>query len=165
MAYAAFSICCAVLEGGPPPEKRVGLSSVTAPRVALKSLTHESPDEPYGWPAREFMRDRLIGQQVHFKVEYTFNGKEYACVTFKGENVACELLRRGLAKLRDNKNPPNAHDLEGKVLPYLLFICGISRYRDGDQARILILCRPPVVCRSRALRGGGQSKAAGSLLL
>lgn len=99
-------------KGGPPPEKRVSLSSVTAPRVALKSLTHESPDEPYGWPAREFMRNRLIGQQVHFKVEYTFNGKEYACVTLKGENVACELLKRGLAKLRDNKNPPNAHDLE-----------------------------------------------------
>lgn len=97
---------------GPPPEKRVSLSSVTAPRVALKTLTHESPDEPYGWPAREFMRTRLIGQQVQFKVEYQFNGREYACVMFKGENVACELLRKGLAKLRDNKNPPNAHDLE-----------------------------------------------------
>ncbi|OEH74962.1 nuclease and tudor domain-containing protein [Cyclospora cayetanensis] len=99
-------------KGGPPPEKRVGLSSVIAPRVALKSLTHESSDEPYGWPAREFMRSRLVGQQVQFKVEYAFNGKEYACVMLKGENVACELLRRGLAKLRDSRNPPNAHDLE-----------------------------------------------------
>ncbi|KAL8433098.1 hypothetical protein ACSSS7_004121 [Eimeria intestinalis] len=101
-----------VPKGGPPPEKRVSLSSVVAPRVAMKSLTHETQDDPYGWPAREFMRNYLIGQQVNFKVEFAMNGKEYACVTFKGENVACELLRRGLAKLRDNKNPPQAHDLE-----------------------------------------------------
>ncbi|KAL8444716.1 hypothetical protein Emag_005345 [Eimeria magna] len=101
-----------VPKGGPPPEKRVSLSSVVAPRVAMKSLTHETHDEPYGWPAREFMRKYLIGQQVNFKVEFAMNGKEYACVTFKGENVACELLRRGLAKLRENKNPPQAHDLE-----------------------------------------------------
>ncbi|KAL8273573.1 hypothetical protein Esti_002500 [Eimeria stiedai] len=101
-----------VPKGGPPPEKRVSLSSVVAPRVAMKSMTHETQDEPYGWPAREFMRNYLIGQQVSFKVEFAMNGKEYACVTFKGENVACELLRRGLAKLRENKNPPQAHDFE-----------------------------------------------------
>ncbi|CDI79420.1 tudor / staphylococcal nuclease domain-containing protein, putative, partial [Eimeria acervulina] len=70
-------------KGGPPPEKRVGLSCVVAPRVALKSLTHESPDEPYGWPARELMRHRLIGQQVEFKVEYSIGEKEYACVRFQ----------------------------------------------------------------------------------
>ncbi|KAL8424541.1 hypothetical protein Efla_005647 [Eimeria flavescens] len=101
-----------VPKGGPPPEKRVSLSSVVAPRVAMKSLTHETPDEPYGWPAREFLRNYLIGQQVTFKIEFAMNGKEYACVCYKGENVACELLRRGLAKVRDNKNPPQAHDLQ-----------------------------------------------------
>ncbi|CDJ38464.1 2e999-prov protein, related [Eimeria tenella] len=103
----------AILNGGPPPEKRVSLCSVVAPRVAVKTLTHESSDEPFGFAAREFLRQQLIGQQVQFKVEFAAAGKEYACVLLQGQNVACELLRRGLARLRDNKNPPVAHDIHG----------------------------------------------------
>ncbi|PFH32935.1 nuclease and tudor domain-containing protein [Besnoitia besnoiti] len=98
--------------GGPPPEKRLSLSSVQAPRVAMKSLSHEVQDEPYGWTAREFMRNRLVGQQVEFKVDYGMNNREYGTIVFNGENVSHSLLRQGFAKLKPNRNPPCAPDIE-----------------------------------------------------
>nr|CEL65707.1 TPA: Staphylococcal nuclease domain-containing protein 1 [Neospora caninum Liverpool] len=99
-------------KGGPPPEKRLSLASVQAPRVAMKSLSHELQDEPYGWAARECMRNRLIGQQVEFKVDYVLSNKEYGTIKFNGENIACSLLKQGLAKLKPNRNPPCAPDIE-----------------------------------------------------
>lgn len=100
--------------GGPPPEKRISLSSIQAPRIAMKSPNQEVQDEPYGWTAREFMRNRLIGQQVEFKVDYSINNREYGTVRYNGENVAVPLLKQGLAKLRPSRNPPCAPDYEGR---------------------------------------------------
>lgn len=97
------------------------------------------------------MRQRLIGQTVTFKLEYAFNGREFACVVFQGENVAKELLRQGLAKLRESKAPPQAHDLEGEfrrpaVFASLKFLCKAS----ASKMRAL---------RAGRMRGGGQGSA------
>eukprot|EP00922_Rhytidocystis_sp_ex-Travisia-forbesii_P071159 GHVS01106201.1.p1 GENE.GHVS01106201.1~~GHVS01106201.1.p1 ORF type:complete len:936 (-),score=126.12 GHVS01106201.1:359-3166(-) len=101
-------------KGGPPPEKQLTLSSVMAPRVAMKSLTKQIEDEPYGWPSREFMRERVIGKTVEFKVEYTLGEREYGCIKLKdkNENVAKELLKKGLARVKSNRTPPCAHDID-----------------------------------------------------
>jgi staphylococcal nuclease domain-containing protein 1 len=53
-------------KGGPPPEKQINFSSVIAPRLQRRPTTasgSESTDEPYAWEAREFLRQKLIGEQ------------------------------------------------------------------------------------------------------
>eukprot|EP00922_Rhytidocystis_sp_ex-Travisia-forbesii_P010570 GHVS01015479.1.p1 GENE.GHVS01015479.1~~GHVS01015479.1.p1 ORF type:complete len:881 (+),score=163.91 GHVS01015479.1:174-2816(+) len=83
----------------------------------MKSLTKQIEDEPYGWPSREFMRERLIGKTVEFKVEFSQSEREYGCVKIKGqtENVAKELIKKGLARVKSNRNPPCAHDIDELV--------------------------------------------------
>uniref|UniRef100_A0A0G4GWZ7 Uncharacterized protein n=1 Tax=Chromera velia CCMP2878 TaxID=1169474 RepID=A0A0G4GWZ7_9ALVE len=101
-----------VPKGGPPPEKEIRLSSLIAPRIAMKSLTKEVADEPYGYEAREFLRKKLVGKPVEFKVDYQFQGKDYATVSFEGNSISYELLKAGFAKVKSNPNPPNAPDYE-----------------------------------------------------
>jgi len=47
-------------------ERRVQLSSIRAPRPAMR----ERPSEPHGNDAREFLRKKLIGKEVTVKMEY-----------------------------------------------------------------------------------------------
>lgn len=43
--------------------------------------TDESKDEPYAWEAREFLRRKLIGQDVTFATEKSVNtGRSYGTV-------------------------------------------------------------------------------------
>eukprot|EP00920_Eleutheroschizon_duboscqi_P003401 GHVT01007923.1.p1 GENE.GHVT01007923.1~~GHVT01007923.1.p1 ORF type:complete len:939 (-),score=274.40 GHVT01007923.1:393-3209(-) len=109
-------------KGGPPPEKRLCLSSIQAPKVAMKSQAHETRDEPFGWPSREFARVRLIGRAVSFGVEYELTGRQFGWLKVQeGEELLPEergvsfsllLLREGLAKLKTNRNPPAAADYD-----------------------------------------------------
>eukprot|EP00921_Rhytidocystis_pertsovi_P011207 GHVQ01018087.1.p1 GENE.GHVQ01018087.1~~GHVQ01018087.1.p1 ORF type:complete len:928 (+),score=129.47 GHVQ01018087.1:195-2978(+) len=100
-------------KGGPPPEKQITLASLMSPRVAMKSLTKETEDEPYGWNSREFMRERLIGKEVEFKVEYSLGERECGWIKVKGgESASLDLLRKGLARVKSNRNPPCAHDID-----------------------------------------------------
>ncbi|XP_058515623.1 LOW QUALITY PROTEIN: staphylococcal nuclease domain-containing protein 1-like [Ochotona princeps] len=107
--------------GGPPPEKRLSLAYVRAPRVAMKSLSYEQRDEPYGFIAREFMRRKLIGQTVEFSVDPVATAaatrslgagsssadggsgssstRAIGTIKFNGEDVRFGLVRNGLAKL------------------------------------------------------------------
>ncbi|CAM9753218.1 unnamed protein product, partial [Heterosigma akashiwo] len=52
---------------GPPPELQITLSSLNAPRLGRQG---GSPDEPYAWGSREFLRSMCIGKTVRFQVEY-----------------------------------------------------------------------------------------------
>jgi len=51
-------------KGGPPPEIRLTLSSLIAPRLANNARAGETKDEPFAWESREFLRKTLIGKQV-----------------------------------------------------------------------------------------------------
>lgn len=53
---------------GPPPEIRLTLSSLQAPRLAQKD---KGPDEPFAWQSREFLRRTCVGKAVSFQVEYS----------------------------------------------------------------------------------------------
>ncbi|CEM37772.1 unnamed protein product [Vitrella brassicaformis CCMP3155] len=97
--------------GGPPPEKQLSLASIIAPRIAMKSLTKETQDEPFGWNAREFIRKKIIGKQVEFKVEYSQNDREYGWIKFEGNSISIDLLKQGLVKLKPNRSP-GAHDYD-----------------------------------------------------
>eukprot|EP00117_Sycon_ciliatum_P012541 scpid19522/ scgid13573/ Staphylococcal nuclease domain-containing protein 1; 100 kDa coactivator; p100 co-activator len=103
--------------GGPPPERTVGLSGITAPRLARRQqdADNESTDEPWAWECREFLRTLLVGKEVTFTVSAnkTPSGKEFGSVfiTRGGElqNVVDSLLSEGLAEAR--KTGPQSEEM------------------------------------------------------
>uniref|UniRef100_A0A8C3BCJ6 Staphylococcal nuclease domain-containing protein 1 n=1 Tax=Cairina moschata TaxID=8855 RepID=A0A8C3BCJ6_CAIMO len=107
---------CAIIvrgqpRGGPPPERQINLSNIRAGSLARRAAAgqpdaKDTPDEPWGFPAREFLRKKLIGKEVCFTVEYkTPQGREYGMVYLgkdtSGENIAESLVAEGLASRRE----------------------------------------------------------------
>uniref|UniRef100_A0A8C3XJS2 Staphylococcal nuclease and tudor domain containing 1 n=1 Tax=Chelydra serpentina TaxID=8475 RepID=A0A8C3XJS2_CHESE len=107
---------CAIIvrgqpRGGPPPERQINLSNIRAGNLARRAAVaqpdaKDTPDEPWGFPAREFLRKKLIGKEVCFTVEYkTPQGREYGMVYLgkdtTGENIAESLVAEGLASRRE----------------------------------------------------------------
>ncbi|XP_062838824.1 LOW QUALITY PROTEIN: staphylococcal nuclease domain-containing protein 1 [Anolis carolinensis] len=107
---------CAIIvrgqpRGGPPPERQINLSNIRAGNLARRAAagqpdSKDTPDEPWGFPAREFLRKKLIGKEVCFTVEYkTAQGREYGMVYLgkdtTGENIAESLVAEGLASRRE----------------------------------------------------------------
>ncbi|KAF7253810.1 Staphylococcal nuclease domain-containing protein 1 [Varanus komodoensis] len=113
---------CAIIvrgqpRGGPPPEKQINLSNIRAGNLARRAAagqpdSKDTPDEPWGFPAREFLRKKLIGKEVCFTVEYkTPQGREYGMVYLgkdtTGENIAESLVAEGLASRREGIRASN----------------------------------------------------------
>ncbi|XP_075991431.1 staphylococcal nuclease domain-containing protein 1 [Anticarsia gemmatalis] len=108
-------------QGGPPPEKVIALSGITAPKLARQRTANndtETKDEPFAWEAREFLR-KLVGKEVIFTAEKPPNSatREYGTVwagkdPVKDENLTEALLAEGLAKVRDGgRNIPQLKKL------------------------------------------------------
>lgn len=104
-------------QGGPPPEKIIALSGITAPKLARQRTPNndtETKDEPFAWDAREFLRKKLVGKEVIFTSEKPPNSaiREYGTVwagrdPTRDENVTEALLAEGYAKVRDgSRNIP-----------------------------------------------------------
>ncbi|XP_057710766.1 staphylococcal nuclease domain-containing protein 1 [Corythoichthys intestinalis] len=106
---------CAIIvrgqpRGGPPPERQINLSNIRAGAMARRAAqsqpdTKDTPDEPWAFQAREFLRKKLIGKEVCFTVELkTALGREYGMVYLgkdtSGENIAESLVNEGLATVR-----------------------------------------------------------------
>ncbi|XP_001635744.2 staphylococcal nuclease domain-containing protein 1 [Nematostella vectensis] len=99
-------------KGGPPPERQLCLSNITAPKLARRANPNvesstATNDEPFAWEAREFLRTRLIGKEVLFSVEYKVpgTGREYGCIFLKNatgelENVTEAIVAEGLVEVR-----------------------------------------------------------------
>ncbi|XP_074049869.1 staphylococcal nuclease domain-containing protein 1 isoform X1 [Macrotis lagotis] len=107
---------CAIIvrgqpRGGPPPERQINLSNIRAGNLARRAAAGQPdakdiPDEPWGFPAREFLRKKLIGKEVCFTIEYKNpQGREYGMVYLgkdtNGENIAESLVAEGLACRRE----------------------------------------------------------------
>ncbi|KAM6985865.1 staphylococcal nuclease domain-containing protein 1 [Aplochiton taeniatus] len=106
---------CAIIvrgqpKGGPPPERQINLSNIRTGAMARRAAqsqpeAKDTPDEPYAFQAREFLRKKLIGKEVCFNVEVkTAMGREYGMVYLgkdtSGENIAESLVNEGLANVR-----------------------------------------------------------------
>jgi staphylococcal nuclease domain-containing protein 1 len=82
------------------------LAGTTAPRVGTASRD----DEPFAFPAREFLRSHLVGKEVAFTVTHTLpSGGEFATVLSAPpgpgkppQDVATLVVENGWAKARDN---------------------------------------------------------------
>uniref|UniRef100_A0A673I4N9 Staphylococcal nuclease domain-containing protein n=1 Tax=Sinocyclocheilus rhinocerous TaxID=307959 RepID=A0A673I4N9_9TELE len=117
--------------GGPPPERQINLSNIRAGALARRAVqgqtdTKDTPDEPWAFQAREFLRKKVIGKEVCFTVENkTPQGREYGMVYLgkdtSGENIAESLVTEGLATVRREgirgNNPEQARlcDLEDQA--------------------------------------------------
>jgi len=94
--------------GGPPKERQLNLSNVTAPRPARRGAGNSEapPDEPCAWASREFLRKKLVGKEVLFTVETaTATGREYGYVYLgeditTAENLVETLVAEGLVQVR-----------------------------------------------------------------
>ncbi|KAL3140607.1 hypothetical protein ABBQ32_005177 [Trebouxia sp. C0010 RCD-2024] len=89
--------------GGPPPEKRLTLASLMAPKMARRDGT--TVDEPFAWHSREFLRKKCVGQACTFKVDYVLEnipGREFGSVFLSGtnENLALLVVSSGWSKIR-----------------------------------------------------------------
>lgn len=100
--------------GGPPPEVTITLCNITAPKLERwkgNDSMDESKDEPYAWEAREFLRKKLIGQDVSFVTEKSVNtNRTYGIVWLgkdrNGENIIETLVSEGLVIVKkDTRNP------------------------------------------------------------
>lgn len=94
--------------GAPPPEKTISFSSITAPKLARRGTgsVEETKDEPWAWEAREFLRKKLVGEEVWFTSEKPGNStREYGTVYLgkdaaTGENITESLVSEGLVTVR-----------------------------------------------------------------
>ena len=98
---------------GPPPEKQISLNNVAAPRLGNRNGT---PDQPFAWAAREFLRKELIGKRVSFRVEATTpTGREMGSVILEdtGASVSSLVVANGWAKVKPGgeSRSPDAEEL------------------------------------------------------
>ncbi|XP_041113786.1 staphylococcal nuclease domain-containing protein 1-like [Polyodon spathula] len=106
---------CAIIvrgqpRGGPPPERQINLSNIRAGALARRAAQNQpdakdTPDEPWAFQAREYLRKKMIGKEICFTVENkTPQGREYGMVYLgkdtTGENIAESLVAEGLAAVR-----------------------------------------------------------------
>ena len=86
---------------GIAPEKRVTLSSLTAPRLGRRDGS--TADEPFAWQSREFLRRKAIGQFCVFRTDYVLEqaaGREFGSVYLDNkENLAVSVVAAGWAKV------------------------------------------------------------------
>ncbi|XP_053320970.1 staphylococcal nuclease domain-containing protein 1 [Spea bombifrons] len=107
---------CAIIvrgqpRGGPPPERQIHLSNIRVGALARRAAvsqqdSKDTPDEPWAFPAREFLRKKLIGKEVCFTIEHKVQpSREYGMVYLgkdtSGENIAESLVAEGLATRRE----------------------------------------------------------------
>ncbi|GMS83623.1 hypothetical protein PENTCL1PPCAC_5798 [Pristionchus entomophagus] len=97
---------------GPPEEATVYLSNVSAPRLGKRptETVTATPDEPFAWEAREWLRKKLVGQVVTFIKEFTAtssrdHGKIYLGGTSveTAENVNETAVAEGWLEVRQGK--------------------------------------------------------------
>ncbi|RZC41141.1 staphylococcal nuclease domain-containing protein 1, partial [Asbolus verrucosus] len=94
--------------GAPPPEKQINFSGIIAPKLARRAGDQSDPskDEPWAWEAREFLRKKLIGEEVFFTAEKPLNTvREYGTVYLgkdfsSAENITESLVSEGLVMVR-----------------------------------------------------------------
>lgn len=76
-------------------------------------FSDESKDEPWAWEAREYLRQKLIGEEVYFSSERPPNANRDYGVIYMGpdpataENITESLVKEGLVNVRrDNARTP-----------------------------------------------------------
>ncbi|CAG8432724.1 7051_t:CDS:10 [Diversispora eburnea] len=95
----------------PPPERQLNFAYIQAPRIG----NQKKEDEPFAWESREFLRSRVTGKEVTFRVDYIIpnTGREYGTAYVGNENLAHLIVGEGWAKVRDDgRNKESKEEIE-----------------------------------------------------
>lgn len=116
----------------PPPERTLSLAYIHAPHMG--SIKRGTADEPFSFESREFLRRRIAGKAVRFRVAYqTQSGREYGMVylgpDMHEDNVAALLVREGWAQVTDQaKNKLKRTDTSEEDADMIDFLLGEEDY-------------------------------------
>jgi staphylococcal nuclease domain-containing protein 1 len=85
----------------------VFLASVSAPKIGSSNRV----EEPFGFEAREFLREKIVGKKCDFHPEYNFGGRDYGTLLVGGEDVGLMIVKAGFAKVVEKKGslPASSH--------------------------------------------------------
>jgi len=113
---------------GPPAEKQINMSNITAPKIARRANPNvegsvDTNDENFAWASRENLRQKIVGKEIFFVVDYAPNNDRcyataYLGTTSEGENLAEFQVATGMAEVRkvtfreDNEQYKKLCDLE-----------------------------------------------------
>ena len=99
---------CMVIMGtnwskGPPPTKTVCLAGLEVPRIGRR----DTEDEPFAFGAREFLRKKVIGKTVQFRIDYVVPGgtRELGVVKLGEEDLATSVVAAGWAYVHPPEQP------------------------------------------------------------
>ena len=85
-----------------PDERNIFLSCISAPKLNSQTTYEE---DYFGWEARNFLRNSLIGKVVKYSEDYTIGENSFCqVVSEQGVNMNMELVKKGLAKVNLNKS-------------------------------------------------------------
>lgn len=79
-----------------PEEKTLYLSLLQAPKVAT-SNNHE--EDAYGWEARDYLRNQILGKVVKYTIDYKHNDKLFGQIFLEGKNINIDIIKNGYAKI------------------------------------------------------------------
>ena len=73
--------------------------------VSQARRDNSTRDEPFAWDSREFLRKRLVGRRIKFRVEYVVSsiGREFGTIYVGDENVSLASVSHGWARVRPSQ--------------------------------------------------------------
>lgn len=141
---------------GPPPEMRLTLASLKAPLLSRDGLS----DEPYAWASREWLRNRLIGQRVTFRMDYQVANlsRNFATVMHPSSSVSInqEAVAAGASRVR---HPQSDNE---KCSPEFEALCAAEEKAASARAGLHAGGNAPI---TRRLPAAGDSAVDPEMLL
>jgi endonuclease YncB( thermonuclease family) len=69
--------------------------------VSFPQARRDTKDEPWAWQSREYLRKKVIGKAVVFKVDYTVPSinREFGSVFLDDSNLAIDVVANGWARV------------------------------------------------------------------
>lgn len=97
-------------------EQRISLNYINAPKLARppneNAADGSNVDEPYAFEAREYLRKKLVGQEICYTVDFQIpQSNRLMCTVYlgkdaeSGENVIESLVAEGLVEVRQQTGP------------------------------------------------------------
>ena len=95
------------MKNGPTQEIPAYLASVSAPKMG----SSQRVEDPFGFEAREAIREKCIGRKCEFIPEYNYGGRDYGTLLVGDKNINLFIVKSALAKVVEKKGalPASKH--------------------------------------------------------
>uniref|UniRef100_A0A915CT61 Staphylococcal nuclease domain-containing protein 1 n=1 Tax=Ditylenchus dipsaci TaxID=166011 RepID=A0A915CT61_9BILA len=169
-------------QNGPPKEVTVYLANINSPRLARRPVDDSdgSPDEPYAWEAREFLRKKIVGQTVVFVRDFlSTSNREHGRIYLRNWNFRSQAWKQidentqKLLDLQEQRKLPRR--VVGPKTTYRDILVAhykqaqidavVEQVRDGSTLRLFLLPSFEYVTvmlsgvKSPSVRSGPEGKA------